>query len=226
MSKRSRRIDNAAQPLAALPDLRFVSLGRIYFSNYSEGHTKVRLEGALGLWEPPQKETNFKHHHSTSKSPQQQQPCFSRHAATHPAITKLTMNTQQAKRTATSQYVKDSAGCQSPGQLGALKRLGISGKCSGSTEAMESVSNSSLRRRWLEAVVFKSVAPCQAMRLGAKPSSRISKAKAKELTNLDMPKGELNPLQAETETETVLEISSMALEKPCEKNDHIVNLQS
>ena len=110
------------------------------------------------------------------------------------------MNTQQAKRTATSQYVKDSAGCQSPGHLGGLKRLGISGKCPGSTDAMESVSNSSLRRRWLSLeaealVVFKSVAPCQAMRLGAKPSSRISKATAKELTNLHMPKGELNPLQ-------------------------------
>ena len=67
-------------------------------------------------------------------------------------------------------------------------------------------------------MVFKSVAPwCQAMRLGAKPSSRISKATAKELTNLDMPKSELNPLQAETETETETVFLRLALEKPCQK---------
>ena len=203
MSKRSRRRNNAAQSLAALPDLRFVSLGRIYFSNSeSEGHAKVRLEGALGLLGslPKKKPTlsiiiqQASHRSSSSRASQDMPP--------RTTITKLTMNTQQAKRTATSQYVKDSTCGQSPGHLGALKRLGISGKCPGSTEAMESVSNSSLRRRWLSLeaealVVFKSVAPwCQAMnRLRAKPSSRISEAKAKELTNLDMPKGELNPLQ-------------------------------
>ena len=97
------------------------------------------------------------------------------------------MNTQQPKRTATSQYVKDSTCCQSPGQLGALRRLGISGKYLRSTE---SVSNSSLRRRWLSRVFISVAMPwCQAMqnRLRAKPSSKMSKAKAaKELTHLDM----------------------------------------